>query len=137
MRRTISGKTKTSGNLEPTTQTFNITFFNVTTNMIGVNATKGNGDKRILVCKTSPFDDYNDLPINGTTYNANQIYGLGDQILGGGYVVYNGTSTSIVVMGLMSQTTYYFKYFEYNGSGVNTLYLFSNGINNPSNQITL
>lgn len=137
MRRTISGKTKTSSGSEPTIQTYNITFFNVTQNMIGTNGTKGNGSKRILVCKTSDFDEYNDQPINGTEYIANQQYGLGDQILGGGYVVYNGTGTSTITMNLQSNTTYYFKYFEYNGSGVNTLYLFSNSTNNPRSQTTI
>lgn len=76
--------------------------------------TRGNGNRVMVVAKavSAPTD-----PVSGTSYTANSIYGSGSAC-GGGFVVYDGTGTSVTVTGLSSSTTYYFAIYEYNTAGL-------------------
>lgn len=56
-------------------------------------------------------------PVNGDVYYANANYGTGGTEVGTGYCVYKGTGTSVVVTGLSPATVYYFRLFNFNGSG--------------------
>src|SRR5690606_10559079 len=81
----------------------------------------GNGEKRLILAKEgSPVTSQ---PVDGTSYTANSTFGLGDEVVPGEFVVYNGTGGSGWIYGLQPQTTYYFKVFEYNGSDTETFYL--------------
>ena len=83
-------------------------------NSYTLNWTRGNGDNVMVVAKASsaPSD-----PTSGTSYTANAAYGSGDAC-GGGFVVYNGTGTSVNLTNLTDGTDYYFAVYEYNNTGV-------------------
>lgn len=112
----------------PTTQASDINFPSVDQNVITASWTNGDGAKRVVKMNTSnSFTD----PTDGTDPTANTVYGgSGEQ------VVYNGTGTSVAVTGLTASTTYYFRAYEYNGSGSTTKYLTTTGTNNPNSQLT-
>ncbi len=91
---------------------------------LSLDFTPGSGDGRIIIAHAgSPVHQ---LPVNGTAYHANRIFGSGDNLGSGNYVVYNGTGNSVTVTGLTRGVTYYFSVFEYNGSGILTGYLANN-----------
>lgn len=102
-------------------------------------ATPTSGAKRIVVMRQgfSPAD-----PVNGVDYTASTDIGsAGDvgtgQTAAGSYVIYDGTSNgaiSITVRGLVPDTRYYFKIFEYNGSGATTSYITSSAFTSESNK---
>jgi len=101
------------------------TFFigGITTNSMILNWTSGNGTGRIVVaCAGS-----NTLiaPSYGVSYSASSTFGSGNQIGTGNYVVYNGTGSSVTVTGLNYLTAYFFRVYEYSGTGTNTNYLTS------------
>uniref|UniRef100_UPI0040484A18 Ig-like domain-containing protein n=1 Tax=Mariniflexile sp. TaxID=1979402 RepID=UPI0040484A18 len=87
----------------------------------------GNGEKRIVVCKQgSPVTQF---PVDGVDYNTSDTFGSGDELgfVGSGeFVMYDGTNGNAWTYGLQPNTTYYFKVFEYNGSGTETFYLVGN-----------
>ncbi|NCA82661.1 MAG: choice-of-anchor D domain-containing protein, partial [Opitutae bacterium] len=55
-------------------------------------------------------------PTDGTTYSASATYG-GGTALGGGYVVYSGTGSSVAISGLTTGTLYYVRVYNFNGGG--------------------
>ncbi|HET8838455.1 MAG TPA: hypothetical protein VFM82_05600, partial [Flavobacteriaceae bacterium] len=100
---------------------------------------EGNGEKRIVIAKQgSPVTAE---PVNGTEYTADNTFGDGQEIAPGEFVIANDDNISSYLYGLQPSTTYYFKVFEYNGSGTNTYYLKTTDANgNPvfeANQSTL
>lgn len=112
----------------PTTQAYNISFGNIQQNQMDVSWTNGDGGKRIVVMNstnsfTNPTDGTDPTP--DTSWN-----GAGEQ------VVFNGTGSSQTVTALAAGTTYYFRAYEYNGSGTGTKYLTSTATNNPNSQQT-
>ncbi|MFL5763377.1 MAG: T9SS type A sorting domain-containing protein [Bacteroidia bacterium] len=111
----------------PATQASNITFSSVAANSMTVNWTNGSGTNRIVKINTTGFFS---IPVNGTTYAANSVYGGSEQ------VIYNGSGNSVTVTGLTAGTTYWFYVFEYSCSGTNTMYLTSGNTNNPNSQST-
>ncbi len=112
----------------PTVQTSNITFSTVTNTGMTVNYTPGNGAKRIVTLNTSnSFTN----PADGTDPVANSVYGgSGEQ------VIYNNSGSAVSVTGLSPGTTYWFRAYEYNGSGVSTKYLTTTASLNPNSQST-
>jgi hypothetical protein len=113
----------------PTVQASNIIFTNILQTQMDVEWTNGNGAKRIVKINTAnSFAN----PVNGTDPAANPVYsGSGEQ------VVYNGNDNTIpTVSGLNAGSTYWFKVFEYNGSGTNTVYCLLTASNNPKSQTT-
>lgn len=112
----------------PTLQASNITFTAVDQSGMTANWTNGNGAKRVVIMNTS---DSFTAPTDGTDPTANTVYsGSGQQ------VVYNNNSNTVAVTGLTASTTYWFRVYEYNGSGASTKYLTSTGTNNPNSQAT-
>jgi hypothetical protein len=112
----------------PTTQASNIIFDNILQTQMDVAWTNGNGAKRVV--KINTVNSFT-APADGTDPTANPVYGGGQQ------VVYNGSDNTIpTVSGLTAGTTYWFKVFEYNGSGTGTLYCTATGTNNPKSQAT-
>jgi len=75
------------------------------------------------------------VPVDGTTYTANTIFGSGTPQAGTGwYCIYNGTGTSVAVTGLSAGTTYRVHVCEYNGSAGSEKYLNNTATDNPNNQ---
>ncbi|HCW06665.1 MAG TPA: hypothetical protein DGG95_04785 [Cytophagales bacterium] len=116
-----------------TLQASALTFSNISSNSITANFTSGNGSSRIVVVSASALIG---LPVNGITYSANANFGSGNT-LGNGYVVYNGSSNNITVTNLAAATNYYFRVFEYSGTGGTENYLTTTSTNNPSNTSTV
>ncbi|MCX6268095.1 MAG: T9SS type A sorting domain-containing protein [Bacteroidetes bacterium] len=112
----------------PTVQAHDLAFSGISATGITASWTNGNGAKRIaLVNTTNSFSN----PADGTDPVANPVYGgVGQQ------VVYNGTGNSIAVTGLSGSTTYWFRVYEYNGTGSSTKYLTTTATLNPASQTT-
>jgi|GEM_PF-2029065 len=115
--------------LPPTVQASGITFGNIQQTQMGLSWTPGNGEKRIVkINTTNSFTD----PPDGTDPTANPVYaGSGEQ------VVYNYSGNSIpAVSGLTAGVTYWFRIYEYNGSGTLTMFNTLPALNNPLSQPT-
>jgi hypothetical protein len=85
--------------------------------------TNGNGARRIIVARAgSPVTA---VPVDGVDYNADAVFGNGDAIQPGQFVMYDNTSTSVALSGMSPNTTYHFRIYEYDGSGATTAYLTS------------
>lgn len=90
---------------------------------LAFNWTKGNGERRIMVAKKGT--NITGIPQNGIDYTENENFGSGQAIGSGEFVVYDGTGISAYVYNLDPASVYYFKIFEYDGTGTNALYLTS------------
>lgn len=119
---------------EPTTQATGVSFASVTDTSMNVSWTDGNGSDRIVVMKANSAVSGN--PSDQSSYSANSTFGSGDA-LGGGYVVYNGSGSSVSVSGLSAGTTYHVRVYEFNGSGGTENYLTSTATDNPDSETTL
>ena len=117
--------------LAPTIQATNIISFPAV-NEIALEWTPGNGSYRIV--KMNISNSFT-APSDGTNPSANTTYsGSGEQ------VVYNGATENIegspyngcAVSGLNPQTNYWFRVYEYNGTGSDTKYLGSTSTGNPA-----
>src|ERR1043165_7049752 len=83
------------------------TLFRSGTSLV-INWTNGSGSNHLVRMNTSnSFTN----PVNGTAYTANTIYGSGEQ------TVYTGTGSSVTVTGLIPNTTYWFRVFDFNCPG--------------------
>ena len=80
----------------------------------------GNGDRRLVTARINT--SLTGMPINGTNYAADPVFGNGADLGNGNFVVYAGSGDSIVVTGLTAGSTYTFTVFEYNGYGITTNY---------------
>ena len=63
------------------------------------------------------------MPANGVSYNANTVFGAGNEVSTGEFVVYNSNGSATTVSNLQSNTQYHFAIFEYNGTGAAIEYL--------------
>ncbi len=119
----------TSGGVSaPTVQAKDLTFTNVQQNQMDVSWTNGDGAKRVVIMNTTNTFT---TPVDGTDPTANNVYGGSGQ-----QVVYNNSGNSVTVTGLNASTAYWFRVYEYNGSGTGTKYLSSAATNNPNSQTT-
>ena len=87
---------------------------------MNLNWTSGNGARRIVIARANNSSLSN--PTNGISYVANSVFGLGNTVGSGNYVVYDGTGSSCSVTGLSLNTTYFFRIYEYNGAGASAMY---------------
>jgi len=119
----------------PTVATSNVVITKTDGRELGLSWTNGNGQRRIVVAKQG--SNFTSVPANGTDYNANSIFGSGQQLGAGEYVVYDDNFNATTITGLNPATVYYFKIFEYDGTGANTIYLTSSfGFINASTAVT-
>lgn len=121
--------TTSSSGTAPSVQASAITFSSVTSTGMTIGWTNGDGAKRLVIMNTSnsftnPTDGQAD-PSANTTYS-----GSGEQ------VIYNNTSNSVSITGLSALTTYWFRVYEYNGTGATSLYLTTTASNNPRSRQT-
>jgi gliding motility-associated-like protein len=107
---------------QPTTGPSNFSVTNLDGNRFRVNWTRGNGAQILVVASASATFGGTGTPANGTDYTENAQFGLGQTVGAGNFVVYEGTGSNITVTGLVHSTTYYFRLFEFNGTGAATLY---------------
>lgn len=107
----------------PTVASTNLQFSGIDCDRMRLNYTRGNGTRRIIIGKAN--SDPTSLPVDGQDYAHSQTFGSGEELGAGEFVVYDGTSNSILISNLISGTTYFFRVYEYFGSGANTIYLTS------------
>ena len=107
----------------PTIPASNVTVTVTDGQTLALSWTPGNGERRIVVAKQG--SQVTGTPVNGTDYASNNVFGSGGTLAPGEYLVYHDNGNGGYVYGLTPATTYYFKIFEYDGSGSNTLYLTS------------
>lgn len=126
---------------EPTTQASGIVFLTWGPNFIKLKWTNGNGAKRLVVVAQANSYNTSNVPTDGQSYTPNTTFGSGHTVASGYYVIFNnsstGTTDSVEVTGLNSNTNYSFMVFEYNGSGSGTdNYLTNTASNNPRTRKT-
>jgi len=97
----------------PTIQASNIFFTDVTTSSFTINWTPGDGTHRLVLVKAGSAVDSD--PVDGTTYTASNLFGAGDEIGTGNFVVYNGSGNSVTVDNLNANTTYHVAVYEFSG----------------------
>ena len=117
----------------PTIQASYITFPNVQNTQMSVNWTVGNGANRVVFAiQTGSGGSLTALPVDGTTYTANPVFGDGTQIgTSGWFCIYNGNGTDVTVTMLTPNSNYRFMVCEYNGSAGSEYYNTNTAINNP------
>lgn len=105
----------------PILQASNINITMVSTNSMTINWTNGDGEKRLVVlCQEYPIEE---IPVDGTTYHADTLFGNGDELGPDEYVIYNGEESTVTVSNLSAEQTYYLSIFEYNCEAGSELYL--------------
>jgi|GEM_PF-1250253 len=109
---------------EPTVQASAVVFSEVTFVSMKVGWTNGNGSARIVLARAETTVDANPNDLN--SYGAQSVFGKGNEIGSGNFVVFTGSDNSVTVTGLKQGTTYHFAVFEYNGSGEDINYLITN-----------
>lgn len=87
-----------------------ISFSEVAAGSFTINFSRGNGLKRLVVVKEGSA--VSGTPSNSTFYNADPVFGSGDVLATGEYVVYYGTGNTVNVTGLDRNTTYHVAIFE-------------------------
>ncbi|MCH2229079.1 MAG: PKD domain-containing protein [Crocinitomicaceae bacterium] len=95
----------------PANQATNYSATAVGDNQMTINWTRGDGDRLIVLAHEGALVD--NAPGNGNAYTANSVFGSGDEIGTGNYVVYDGTGTSVTLTGLTAGTDYHYSVFEY------------------------
>ncbi len=114
---TYSSFTVTCGpTTEPSTVSSGLNFTDVDCENFTINWSNGDGANRIVVVSTSTITG---TPTDQTAYTANPVYGSGNTLNAGEYVVYNGSGNSVTVSGLTVNTNYFVSVYEYNGTTVN------------------
>ena len=120
----------------PINQALAISVSNITTSQANCSWTKGNGTKRAVFILKS--DSGIASPVNFTTYFANKTFGIGSKIgTSGWYCVYNDTGSSVLISGLLSNTTYRLMVCEYIGAAGYEFYNNDAFPNNPVNFTTV
>jgi hypothetical protein len=107
----------------PTIASSGLGFLTIEGDRVTLTWTSGNGSRRIVVARAGSA--VTAVPVDGIDYNANSIFGSGDAIQPGEFVVFDNTSSSLVVSGLSPNIIYHFRIYEYDGSGSNIAYLTS------------
>ncbi|PHS04662.1 MAG: hypothetical protein COA88_13375 [Kordia sp.] len=114
----------------PTLNATNLLATNITENSMDLTWQNGNGTNRIVVAKditsiSSPFH-FQNYPLDGNDYIANNVFGSGDNLGDNSFVVYNGSGNSVSLTNLTSNSDYVIRVYEYkkvSNNGNNSLYL--------------
>lgn len=115
---------------EPSSQSRNVSFSNITSNSVKITWINGNGGSRIVVI--TPTSETPASPVDGVEYTSNLDY-VQAGVLGGGKVVFSetGQTRTITVTGLNSGTEYSARVYEFNNVPSNFDYNTNTAINNP------
>lgn len=108
---------------EPTVQASNIAFPQVAGGSIRITWTRGNGDGSVVVIRLQGTGII--APVDGVDYAANADYTVAPElpVNSQNFVVYKGSSNSVIVRGLTQSTSYSVAIYEYAGTGAATDYL--------------
>jgi hypothetical protein len=107
-------------NAGPTKPTQTLLFSGIEGNRLTTNSSVGNGSRRLLIArKGAPVTA---LPVNGTVYTANSVFGSGTEINPGEFVVGSNGGSSFTVTNLEPAAVYYFRIIEYDITGDNHPY---------------
>lgn len=106
---------------EPVTQASLVDVVQVTDISMRITWTAGDGDGTIVVLKESSPVDVS--PQDGTDYSASTLFGSGEELGTGNYVVFKGAGTEVEITGLAPGTLYYIAAYTYAGSGSTLNYL--------------
>lgn len=122
----------------PTTQAKYLGFSNITSSGAKASWINGNGAGRVVVISTdntfdTPVSTDNYSAADGSLSNAVTITGGSDKVIG----FTTGTTRTITLSGLSSNTTYYIRIYEYNGSHGSYQFSTATGVNNPRSFTTL
>ncbi|MDP1728291.1 MAG: VCBS repeat-containing protein, partial [Bacteroidota bacterium] len=110
---------------EPTVPSSNVIAIPSTTS-VTLNFTKGNGNKRLVVARSSTNAMVS--PVDTSFYTANPVFGFGTNIGSSNYIVYGDTGSTVTVTGLSYGQVYNFTIYEYNGIGGFSNYLTSSAV---------
>jgi len=89
-------------------------------NTLNISWKSGNGQKRLVIARAGA--PVNALPLDSQTYLASSVFGSGQQIGSGNFIVYNGMGSNIEISGLNPSIAYHFLVIEYHGMGTSTNY---------------
>ena len=101
-----------------------LTLTNLGAGNISASWTPGSGSAgSVVVVWASTNSVLNQLPVNGTAYAGNSVYGQGDTLPGAGYyVVYSGSGSQATISGLPANSSFSAAVFSYAGSGSSLSY---------------
>ena len=101
---------------EPTVQTSNITFTNLSGTGARINWTNGNGSNRLVVVKEVNSGSF--TPADNTNYPASSSFTSANNPIGatGWRSMYRGTGSFVTLSGLTAGATYKVMIYEFNGS---------------------
>lgn len=108
---------------QPSVQTSNLSISHINCDELNLSFSPGNGTRRIVIARANA--PVSATPTDGQQYSASSTFGSGSNLGSGNYVVYNNTGNHFTLTGLTAGTSYYFKIFEYNGTGGTINYLTS------------
>ncbi|MFN3528854.1 MAG: beta strand repeat-containing protein [Bacteroidia bacterium] len=109
----------------PATQQTQISVADSSANSITISMTPGNGNRRLVIVREGALPDF--IPVNSITYTADTVFGSGEEVSTGQYVVYNASGNGFALTGLNPLTSYGFLVYEYNAVANSTEnYLLSN-----------
>jgi len=106
---------QTTWAVEPTVQSTVLTFSAIGTSSLKLKWTNGNGSRRLVLGKAVSAVDV--LPEDGQGYTSSAVFGSGQQVGTGNYVLFNSTIDSVIITGMDQNTVYHFSVFEFNGTG--------------------
>lgn len=109
----LTGNATTSTCTSPSTQASGFSASSVGGSSMSLNWTRGNGDGGVVILAKA-YSPVNTDPTSGIIYTANSVFGSGDELGDGNFVVYHGSGTSTSITGLSTSTNYYFAIYEYN-----------------------
>ncbi|WMN11887.1 BspA family leucine-rich repeat surface protein [Marivirga salinae] len=119
----------------PETQASNIIFPDIAHSQMNISWENGDGANRLVLAKQNNAVDAN--PADLSTYVGDAIFGEGDEIGNGNFVIYNGAGNGLTITGLDEGTFYHFQVFEYNGENGLEAYNTSTANDNPAFEKTL
>ena len=118
----LTGSATIGACIPPTTQATSFTTTAVGTTSATINWLAGSGSNALVLVRS--VSAVTGTPTSGNTYTApSTVYGAGQQVGTGNYIVYDGTGTSVTVTNLNPGTTYYFSIFEFNVTAGSPCYL--------------
>lgn len=98
---------------EPTTAASNLAAGTITCKSVQLTWTSGNGSWRIVLMKEASA--VNSAPVDKSSYLSNSVFGTGQEIGTGNFVVFNNITNNCTVTGLKPNTTYYVTVYEHDG----------------------
>ena len=98
----------------PVNNSTNFTVTNETQTSLTVSWTPGDGDRYLLVGRRG--GPVRGLPDDGIVYNANKVFGSGEQLETGDYILSADTAKEVTITGVQSSSTFYFSVFDYDSA---------------------